>query len=112
MIDLHIGEVIELPVGMKCYHNQGEEILEIKTPVNVVIVSTRHVLPFQETGVEAHFEKCYMLKARALNPDGSWHKEGALLTFCQYGDFRPEFILPDKPNQVLRRMEMTFIPVV
>lgn len=109
MVQLHIGDVIELPVGMRVYHNQGKELLEIKNPVQVVVESTRKVLPFQHTGVEAHFEETCMIKARALNPDGSYHPEGALLTFAQYGDFRAEFILPEKPNQVLRRMKQTFL---
>lgn len=110
MLDpLNIGDVIELPAGMLCYHNQGKELLELKNPVRVVIESNRRVLPFQQTGVEAHFEECYMLKARALNKDGSYHAEGALLTFAQSGDFRPEFILPAGANQVLWRMKQTFV---
>lgn len=109
MTPLKTGDVIELPIGMKCYHNQGKEVLEIKEPAQVVVEATRIVLPFQATGVEAHFETTYMVKARALNKDGSYHPEGALLTFAQYGDFRPEFILPDRPNQVLRKMKQTFL---
>lgn len=106
---LQVGEVVELPVGLKAYHNQGQEVVEVKEPVNVVVIANRAVLPFQLTGVEAHFEECGIIKARALLPDGSWHPEGALLTFAQYGDFRPEFILPDKPNIVLRRMKQVFL---
>lgn len=108
---LNIGDVIELPIGMKCYHNQGKEILEIKVPVQVVVEATRKVLPFQLTGVESHFEECYIVKARDLKEDGSYHPEGALLTFAQYGDFRPEFILPARQNQVLRRMQQTFLSI-
>lgn len=111
MIDpLNIGDVIELPVGLHCYHNQGQEVLIIKNPVRVVVESNRKVLPFQLTGVEAHFEECYMFKARALNTDGSYHPEGALLTVAQYGDFRPEFILPPEAAKVLFRMRQTFAP--
>ncbi len=107
---LRVGDVVEIPVGMFAWHNQGQEILEIKTPVVVVVEANRVVLPFQQTGVEAHFEECGMVKARALNPDGSYFAEGAMLTIAQYGDFRPEFILPNKPNIVLRRMQQTFVP--
>lgn len=105
---LNIGEVIELPIGLRVYHNQGKEVQTILNPVQVVVESNRKVLPFQQTGVEAHFEETYMVKARALHPNGEYNPEGALLTFAQYGDFRPEFILPDKPNMVLRRMKQTF----
>lgn len=107
---LDIGDVIELPVGMRVYHNQGREVQTILNPVQVVIESNRKVLPFQLTGVEAHFEECGMLKGRALLPNGDYNPQGALLTFAQYGDFRPEFILPDVPNIVLRRMKQTFTP--
>lgn len=107
---LTVGDVVELPAGMKVYHNQGQQIVDVQTPVNVVVISNRVVLPFQQTGVEAHFEECGIIKARALNPDGTWHGQGALLTFAQYGDFRADFILPDKPNIVLRRMKQRFDP--
>jgi hypothetical protein len=107
---LNIGDVIEIPAGLRVYHNQGKEIIEVRSPVRVVIEANRKVLPFQQTGVEAHFEECYMLKARALNPDGSYHPEGALLTFAQYGDFRPEFLLPEGSNKVLWRMKQSFVP--
>jgi hypothetical protein len=86
------GDVVELPAGMKVYHNQGEEVLLL-----------------QQTGVEAHFEETGMIKARALQPNGEYFPEGALLTFAQYGDFRAEFILPDKPNIVLRKMVRKFV---
>ena len=108
---LNTGEVIELPAGMKVYHNQEKGILELQVPVVVVVENSRKVLPFQSTGVEAHFEECWMVKARALNVDGTYHPEGALLTFAQYGDFRPEFILPGESNQVLRRMKQTFLSI-
>lgn len=107
---LTTGDVVELPVGMTVWHNQGDELLTLQNPAIVVVESTREVLPFRQTGVEAHFELTGMIKARALNPDGTYSREGALLTFAQYGDFRPELILPDKPNIVLRKMRMTFIP--
>lgn len=109
MVDLHIGDVIELPVGLMCYHNQGKELTTIKEPVTVVIENTRKILPFEMTGAEGHFEACFIIKARALNADGSYHPEGALLTVAQYGDFRPEFILPEGANKVLRRMSRTFL---
>lgn len=105
---LTVGDVVELPVGMQVWHNQAEQILEIQNPVQVVVVANRAVLPFRDTGVEAHFEECGIIKARALQPNGEWHPEGALLTFAQYGDFRAEFILPDKPSIVLRRMKQHF----
>jgi hypothetical protein len=108
---LKTGDVVELPVGMFVWHNQANQILEIKEPVVVVVETNRVVLPFQQTGVEAHFEETGMIKARALNPDGSYFAEGALLTFAQYGDFRAELILPDKPSIVLRRMQQTFVPI-
>ncbi len=104
---LNIGDVIELPVGMKVYHNQGKELMEIKVPAIVVIVSSREILPFNLTGAEGHFEPTGLLKGRALQPNGEYHPEGALLTFAQYGDFRKEFILPGTPN-ILRRMKQTF----
>lgn len=109
MTDLKTGDVLELPVGLRCYHNQGMELTEIKTPVIVVVETTRHIEPFSVTGAEGHFERCHIIKARALNPDGSYFPEGALLTFVQYGDFRPEYILPENPKAVLRRMHRTFI---
>lgn len=108
---LRTGDVIELPVGLKVYHNQGKEVLEIKTPALVVVETTRLVAPINITGAEAHFEECYMVKARALNQDGTYHHEGALLTFAQYGDFKPEYILPEQTNQVLRRMKRIFEPI-
>lgn len=104
------GDVVELKVGMKVWHNQGQQILEIQNPAQVVVVANRAVLPFQQTGVEAHFEECGIIKARALQPNGEWHPEGALLTFAQYGDFRAEFILPNEPNIVLRKMKQKFEP--
>lgn len=106
---LKVGDVLELPEGLKVYHNQGQEVVDLKTPAVVVVISNREILPFQQTGVEAHFEPCGLIKARALQPDGSWHPEGALLTFAQYGDFREEFILPNRPNIVLRRMKQVFV---
>lgn len=108
---LKVGDVVELPVGMKAWHNQAQEILEIQNPVVVVVESNRAVLPFMQTGVEAHFEECGMIKARALQPNGDYFPEGALLTFAQYGDFRAEFILPNKPNIVLRKMKQSFVRV-
>jgi hypothetical protein len=106
MTKLKIGDVVELPVGLKVYHNQGQEVLTIEVPVNVVVESVRISVVGSE---DDHFEETYMCDARALQPDGTYHKEGALLTLCQYGDFRPEFILPDKPNIVLRKMQLTFV---
>jgi hypothetical protein len=103
------GDAVELPAGMKVYHNQGEEVLLLQNPAVVVVEATRVVLPFQQTGVEAHFEETGMIKARALQPNGEYFPEGALLTFAQYGDFRAEFILPDKPNIVLRKMVRKFV---
>jgi hypothetical protein len=108
MTKLKIGDVVELPVGLKVYHNQGQEILEIQVAANVVVESVRVSLVGSE---DDHFEESYLCDGRALQPDGSYHPEGALLTFAQYGDFRPEFILPDKPNIVLRRMQMTFTAI-
>ena len=108
MRELQTGDVIELPAGMKCYHNQEQAVMELKTPVVVVVENTRDLEPFMVSGVEAHFERCFMVKARALNVNGSYHPEGALLTFAQFGDFRPEFILPQASLKVLRRMLKTF----
>ena len=108
---LQTGDVVMLPVGLKCYHNQGEEFTTIKEPVTVVVENTRDLEPMNITGVDAHFERCFMVKARALNKaDGTYHPEGALLTFAQFGDFRPEFILPVENHAVLRKLKKTFIP--
>lgn len=111
MKDLNIGEVVELPVGMMVYHNQGHELVKVETATRVVVEATRKVLPFELTGVEAHFEECFIVKARALHLDGSYHFEGALLTFATRGDFRPEFILPAGSNQVLKVMKRHFVDV-
>lgn len=111
MTELKTGDVLELPAGLNCFHNQRGEMDVLKVPVVVVVETTRKIVPLALSGAEAHFEACFMVKARALNTDGSYHSEGALLTFAQYGDFRPEFILPEKPNTVLRRMHRLFISI-
>ena len=110
--ELKTGDVIEVPAGMKCYHNQEKGVLELKVSVVAVVENTRDLETFLQSGVDAHFERCLMVKARALNLDGSYHPEGALLTFAQFGDFRPEFILPAASAQVLRRMVKTFVAPV
>ncbi len=107
MIKLKIGDVCELPIGLRCRHNQADELTTIKEPVNVVVESCWPVK--SGVGSDSHFEDGFMVVARALNVDGTYHHEGALLTFAQAGDFRPEFILPEVPNQVLRRMTRTFV---
>ncbi len=107
MARLKIGEVVELPVGLKCRHNQANQLLLIETAVTVVVESAWPVSA--GVGGDNHFEPGYMVCARALHPDGSYHPEGALLTFAQEGSFKPEFILPDKPNMVLRRMLRVFV---
>lgn len=106
MKPLLVGDVLELPVGLRCYHNQGQELTTIQAPVVVVVESAHKTPPGSE---DDHFEECRMVTARALNIDGSYNPEGALLTFAQYGDFRPEYILPEKPNQVLRKLKRTFV---
>lgn len=108
--ELTTGSVLQLPVGLRCFHNQGLEVTEIKVPVTVIVENTRHIIPFEASGTDAHFEECYIVKARALHEDGSYHPEGALLTFALYGDFRPEFILPAENRVVLRKMLKTFLP--
>ncbi len=109
---LKTGDVIELPSGLHCYHNQGQEMTVIKVPVMVVVEVTRDVEPITVSGADAHFERCFMVKARALHKDtGEYHPEGALLTFAAAGDFRPEFILPAASATVLRRMNKVFVPV-
>lgn len=110
MTKLQIGDVVELPVGLQVRHNQAGEILTIQTPVVVVVESAWPVTG--GVGGTNHFEDGYLVAARALQLDGTYFPEGALLTFAQAGDFRPEFILPDKPNMILRRMIRTFeLPV-
>lgn len=106
MTKLQIGEVLELPVGLIVRHNQANQIEVIQNPVVVVVESAWPVNA--GIGGSNHFEDGYMVAARALQPDGSYFPEGALLTFAQAGDFRAEFILPDKPNIVLRKMIRTF----
>lgn len=108
--ELKTGDVIELPVGLKCFHNQGQEMMILGKPAMVVVEATRDVEPMEVTGVDAHFERCFMIKARRLNEDGSYHAEGALLTFALFGDFRPEFILPEANHVVLRKLKKTFQP--
>lgn len=105
---LEIGSVLWLPAGLHVYHNQMKQVIKLESPIRVVVESNRKVLPFQQTGVEAHFEETYMLKARALLPDGNYDQHGAHYTFAQYGDFRPEFILPKEANVVLWKMKQTF----
>jgi len=61
-------------------------------------------------GGDNHFIPGYMVVARALNADGSYFPEGALLTFAQAGSYHPDFILPETPNMVLRKMIRTFLP--
>ena len=108
MTKLQIGMVVELPVGLKCRHNQANEITTIETPVVVVVESAWPVSA--GIGGDNHFEDGYMVCARALNTDGSYFAEGALLTLAQSGSFHPDYILPDKPNMILRRMIRTFLP--
>lgn len=109
--ELRTGDVIKLPIGMGCYHNQDEKAVRLDTAVEAVVEVTRRVVPLTKVGADAHFEECLLIKARVLNCDGTYHPEGALLTFAQYGDFREEFILPDKPNLVLRRMKRHFVAI-
>lgn len=105
---LDIGDVIEIPAGVHVYHNQLKTALKLDVPVRVVVEGNRKVLPFQLTGVEAHFEECGMLKARALLPDGNYDPHGALFSIAQYGDFRPEFVLPADSLKVLWKMRQIF----
>lgn len=105
---IEIGSVILLPIGLHAYHNQLKTVLRLESEVRVVVESNRKVLPFQQTGVEAHFEETYMLKVRALLPDGNYDPSGALYTVAQYGDFRPEFILPVESHKVLWKMRQIF----
>jgi hypothetical protein len=105
---LNIGDVIELPIGLRCRHNQANELTTIKTPVVVVVESAWPVSA--GVGGDNHFEEGYMVCARALNADGSYFPEGALLTFAQSGSYHPDYILPDLPNMILRKMVRTFLP--
>lgn len=110
MTKLQIGDVCELPVGLTVRHNQANQIEVIQNPVTVVVESAWPVNA--GVGGSNHFEDGYLVAARALQPDGTYFPEGALLTFAQSGDFRPEFLLPEKPNMILRRMIRTFaLPV-
>lgn len=109
MTRLSIGDVIALPVGLTVRHNQADQIEVIENEVNVVVESTWPIVA--GVGGSNHFENGVMIAARALQPNGDYFPEGALLTFAQSGDFRPEFILPDKPNMILRKMHRTFEPV-
>jgi len=104
-----IGDVLELPVGLRTRLNQSGEVQTINAAVQVVVESVWPVLA--GVGGTNHFEDGYMVAARALNADGSYFPEGALLTFAQSGDFRPEFILPGTASTVLRRMSRSFTPI-
>lgn len=108
MDPLNIGDVIMLPAGLSVYHNQLKQVVKVDAPFRVVVESNRKILPFQLTGVEAHFEESYMIKGRALLPDGNYDPHGALYTIAQYGDFRPEFVLPVESHAVLWTMRQIF----
>lgn len=108
MFKPNIGDVIELPVGLKCRHNQANEITIIQVPAQVVVESAWPVSA--GVGGDNHFEPGFMVAARALNTDGSYFPEGALLTFATGGSYHPDFILAEKPNQILRKMVRTFLP--
>lgn len=105
---LKTGDVIELRPGLRCYHNHLEMMTTISEPTQVVVETTRHVVPISITGVDAHFENCFMVKARQLLPDGAYDPHMPLFTFAQYGDFREEFILPGD-TVVIRRMRRSFV---
>lgn len=107
MPKLYIGDVTQLPVGLKVRHNQANEITTIQTPVVVVVESAWPVTA--GVGGDNHFENGYMVCARVLNDDGTYFPEGALLTFAQSGSFHPDYILPDSPTMVLRKMKRVFV---
>ena len=103
---LNPGDVVELPIGLTCRHNQADELTVIEKPVHVVVESSWPVNA--GVGGDNHFVPGFMVAARALNPDGSYFPEGALLTFALWGSFDSKFILPETPNMVLRKMKRTF----
>jgi hypothetical protein len=110
MTKIYPGDVVELPVGLRCRHNQANELTTIQTAVQVVVESSWPVSA--GVGGDNHFEPGFLVCARALNADGSYFPEGALLTFATGGSYPAEYILPDKPNIVLRKMIRSFLPKV
>lgn len=105
IIKVKPGDVVTLRKGLHVYHTQGQAVTVLDTEVPAVVENVRTTVVGSE---DDHFEECYMVEARALNLDGSYHPEGALMLFAQSGDFRPEFIQSDLP--VLRRMRKTYTP--
>lgn len=97
------GDVVTLKKGLHVYHTQAKQVTILDTDVTAVVEFTR-VSPVGSE--DDHFEECFMVEARALNLDGTYHPEGALMLFAQAGDFRPEFI--QETLTVLRRMRRTY----
>jgi hypothetical protein len=106
MVNLTTGDVIELPVGLVCYHNQGQVLEMLKAAILVVVEAKwGRSLAHEMDG----YDRSIFVEARALNVDGTYAPEGAYLTFAISGCMRPEFILPEIPNQVLRKMNKVFV---
>lgn len=105
-MNLSIGDVIQLPVGLMVRHNQANQIQPIAVPTTAVVESTWPVIA--GIGGTNHFEDGVLVAVRALHEDGTYFPEGALLTFATSGDFRPEFILAVDSKTVLRKMIKSF----
>lgn len=110
MADLKNGDVILLPKGLKCFHNQLGEVTELKNEIYAVVEVTREIDPMAVTGADGHFEGCFIVKARQLETvSGLYSPEGALMTIATRGDFRSEYLLPLENQRVIRRMNKTYI---
>jgi hypothetical protein len=76
---LKIGDVIMMQKGTRVYHNQSKELIDVKTDVVAVVEAVRDTAKGSE---DDHFEDCFLVDARYLNADGTYHPEGALMTFA------------------------------
>lgn len=103
MKQLSIGDVIALEAGWKVYHNGEKQVTTLAADLTAVVESVRVTAIGSE---DDHFEECSLADVRVLNTDGTYHPEGAYLTFATYGDFRGEFI--HSPH-VMHKMHKTFI---
>ena len=104
MTRLKIGDVIRLREGLVCWHHGNTALTTLTQDTECVVEVVRDTKVGSE---DDHFEPCLMIEARVLNQDLTYNAEGAVLTFAQYGDFRPEFIQTD--FQVLKTMQKSFV---
>lgn len=108
MADLRTGDVIVVPVGLKCFHNGIGQMTVIEQEIHAVVEATRLIPPMSVTGSDAHFEETFVVKARKLDlGSDAYSPEGALLTIAVRGDFRPELLLSNP--HVVRRLQKTFV---